>query len=115
MVTINQEQTYLGGNQTKSFLISLSQYSGMLLGALLWWFAFHPRRCASPPFRFSWRVLLLGLPIALSDISDTLFTTYGYHVGSGLFIVLFSFVTVSTALIRKFFLGRSIERRNKES
>ena len=39
------------------------------------------------------------------------FTVYGYKVGSGLFIVLFSFVTVATALIRKLCLKRGLQQR----
>lgn len=100
---LNQQITYLGGNDARSQLMALAQYSGMLLVGLLW--GILPRTDVAQLRRvFVW----IAMPVALTDLADTGFTAYGYTIGSGLFAVLYSFVTVMTALIRRYYLGRTL-------
>jgi hypothetical protein len=111
MIIANQQLGYYQANSPYSFLAGIAQYSGMLLGGLgwlsaKWWFGGGPR-----PLAGGLR-LRRTLPIALPDIADTFFTIFGIlNLGSGLFIIIFSFVTVLAALIRWLFLGKRSPRR----
>ena len=53
-----------------------------------------------------------ALTVAIPDACDTFFMVYGIaHAGSGIFIIVFAFVTVWTALFRWCVLRRNLLRR----
>jgi hypothetical protein len=93
-------------NAAQSMLAALSQYGGMamllVLDSLFWTMGVGPK-----PLAKGWH-MRLALPCALADLADTFFLCYGIGVlGAGLYIVLFGFVTVATAVLRRLALKRS--------
>eukprot|EP01043_Picozoa_sp_COSAG02_P035867 COSAG02_NODE_2594_length_8461_cov_189.802320_7_plen_254_part_00 len=108
MILGNQQLGYYQANSPYSFLAGLAQYAGMLLLGLLW-------MCADWKFFRGPKPLSRGLhlrqllPVAIPDLCDTFFTIFGIlKLGSGLFIIIFSFVTVLAALIRWAFLKKKL-------
>jgi hypothetical protein len=58
------------------------------------------------PNGFKWTLIKLVIPVALFDAGDKWFQLFGIQAaGSGLYIVIFSSLTVWTALIRRFGFG----------
>ena len=107
MILGNQQLGYYQANSPQSFLAGIAQYAGMSILGLLWmvgdWMRGGPR-----PLHRGLRLRLL-LPVALPDLCDTFFTIFGIlNLGSGMFIIIFSFVTVLAALIRWVFLKKKL-------
>eukprot|EP01051_Picozoa_sp_SAG22_P011034 SAG22_NODE_1031_length_5932_cov_2.590948_4_plen_378_part_00 len=118
MIIGNQQLGYYQANSPYSFLAGIAQYVGMSVGGLGWlagrWLLFGGPR----PFEAARRSGAVGgylkqvLLVALPDIADTFFTIFGIlNLGSGLFIIVFSFVTVLAALIRWAFLRKKLHSR----
>ena len=107
MILGNQQLGYYQANSPQSFLAGIAQYAGMSILGLLWmvgdWMRGGPR-----PLHRGLRLRLL-LPVALPDLCDTFFTIFGIlNLGSGMFIIVFSFVTVLAAVIRWLFLKKKL-------
>jgi drug/metabolite transporter (DMT)-like permease len=107
MILGNQQLGYYQANSPYSFLAGIAQYAGMSILGMLWmvadWMRGGPR-----PLQNGLRLRLL-LPVALPDLCDTFFTIFGIlNLGSGMFIIIFSFVTVLAALIRWIFLKKKL-------
>ena len=108
MILGNQQLGYYQANSPYSFLAGVAQYSGMLLLGLAWmavdWKFFRGPK----PLHRGLHLRRL-LPVAIPDLCDTFFTIFGIlNLGSGLFIIIFSFVTVLAALIRWAFLKKKL-------
>ena len=107
MILGNQQLGYYQANSPSSFLAGVAQYAGMCVLGLLWMLADWMRGGPRPLHRGLHLRLLL--PVALLDLCDTFFTIFGIlNLGSGLFIIVFSFVTVLAALIRRVFLKKKL-------
>ena len=109
MTTLLDLEGKFGSNQPRTLFAALAQYAGMLMvlpvDAAVWQLGKGP-----PPFSRGWHLRLI-LPCALPDLLDTFFTMYAIlNLGGGLFIVVFSFVTVAVALLRRLVLRRSPTR-----
>ncbi len=105
----NQQESYWGANDPRSMLNGVSQYAGMSVFALVW-AALTRRR--SPLLALRASKLRAALTVAIPDACDTFFMVYGIaHAGSGVFIIVFAFVTVWTAMFRKCILRRNITWR----
>jgi drug/metabolite transporter (DMT)-like permease len=106
MMWLNQLEVYMGGCETMGYLLGLSQYSGMSLLFLFPASVTGGRRL----FRSHAKEKLTALfPVALFDLADTGLTVFGLKtVGSSVYIVVFSSVTVWTAMIRWCILKRAI-------
>eukprot|EP01047_Picozoa_sp_COSAG01_P053596 COSAG01_NODE_5762_length_4048_cov_3.069385_1_plen_487_part_00 len=126
MVLLLAEVTHIGGNNPLAFIGAVSTYSGLLgggVGAILLGRLFRPRAAGgtlqsntsvacdvygNEVFR-NGVCFFTVLPIALADIGDKYFMAFALtHAGPGLYIVIFSSLTVFTALIRYFFLKRQL-------
>eukprot|EP01047_Picozoa_sp_COSAG01_P058768 COSAG01_NODE_6966_length_3413_cov_7.056427_3_plen_199_part_00 len=72
------------------------------------WLTFLLRRWF--PAGLKWPLVKLVVPVALFDFGDKWFQLFGIKgAGSGLYIVIFSSLTVWTALIRRVGFGRKLE------
>ena len=106
MILGNQQLGYWQANSPYSFLAGVAQYAGMLLLGLAWMVADWKLLGGPKPLSRGLHLRLL-LPVAIPDLCDTFFTIFGIlNLGSGLFIIIFSFVTVLAALIRWAFLKK---------
>ena len=125
MVLLMQDVTNLGGNNPLAFLGAVSTYGGLVIGgggAILLGRVFRGRDAGTlqsekgvtrdaygnEVFR-NGSCFWIVLPIALADFSDKYFMAWALtYAGSGLYIVIFSSLTVFTALIRRCFLKRKL-------
>ena len=108
MILGNQQLGYYQANSPYSFLAGVAQYAGMLFLGSAWmlvdWKLFNGPKPLSRGLH-----LRRLLPVAIPDLCDTFFTIFGIlNLGSGLFIIIFSFVTVLAALIRWTFLRKKL-------
>ena len=108
MILGNQQLGYYQANSPYSFLAGVAQYAGMLFLGSAWmlvdWKLFNGPKPLSRGLH-----LRRLLPVAIPDLCDTFFTIFGIlNLGSGLFIIIFSFVTVLAALIRWAFLRKKL-------
>ena len=108
MILGNQQLGYWQANSPYSFLAGVAQYAGMLLLGLAWMVADWKLLGGPKPLSRGLHLRLL-LPVAIPDLCDTFFAIFGIlNLGSGLFIIIFSFVTVLAALIRWAFLRKKL-------
>ena len=106
---------YWGGADPEAFAGGFFQYSGFLVCQTLFTIPWLLYREGAPaclqefklfPNGFKWTLIKLVIPVALFDAGDKWFQLFGIQAaGSGLYIVIFSSLTVWTALIRRFGFG----------
>lgn len=106
MTLILQMESYLGGMYPLGFISAVSQYVGMAF-LIIPMYLFYFIKSMNPeykPFRNGIHFKKI-FPIAITDILDTAFGVLGINlIGSGLYVVIFSFVTIFAALLRYFWL-----------
>jgi hypothetical protein len=109
---------YWGGGDPEAFAGGFFQYSGFLVCQVLftipWLLCREGAPCCFQEFKlfpngFKWSLIKLVVPVALFDAGDKWFQLFGIKAaGSGLYIVIFSSLTVWTALIRRFGFGLTL-------
>lgn len=118
LISAPRRAVYLGGGDPEAFAGGFFQYAGFLVCQALctipWLLCGRPTTPCVREFRLfpngiKWTLVKLVVPVALFDVGDKYFQLFGIQAaGSGLYIVIFSSLTVWTALIRRFGFGRSL-------
>ena len=118
LISAPRRAVYLGGGDPEAFAGGFFQYAGFLVCQALctipWLLCGRPTTPCVREFRLfpngiKWTLVKLVVPVALFDVGDKYFQLFGIQAaGSGLYIVIFSSLTVWTALIRRFGFGRAL-------
>jgi hypothetical protein len=114
LILVAQQLTYDGANKPINFLVALSQYVSMGIFGLLYLLIKQLRERDTSAMKIMRKLLTApkinaAATVAIPDLGDCFFAAVGFnYAGSSVFIVVYSFLTVWTALMRKFCLKRSL-------
>jgi len=111
MFPLLELENLFGANKSRTYVGSLAQNTALLL--VVAYTILQRRKSKEPslePFKV-WikRILPFASPIAIFDIGIKYLTMYGItKLGTSLYVVIYSFVTVTCALMRRFVLHRHL-------